>query len=138
MINPFAVESYVIPIAAHVVALPAAGAGTTTPALALDQTSGHKFTLEVSVPALPSLADGKALTVNMEDSADGQSWADLAAFPSVTITGASTAGGVPVVFSSRVPATASTNARIKFSIAADGGDSTAVEALVRWAFVPPA
>ena len=111
-------------------ALPAAGAnhntgtidlGSTNPGLAVES-----FELEIAIPALPSLAEGKTLTVKVQDSADNSTYADVAELASVVVTGAADAKGsdkkTAVV---RLPPGARRYLQANIAVAASGGDNTA-------------
>lgn len=75
-------------------ALPAAGATAYTDALdigVVDASFDH-VEIEMALPALPSLADTKNITVSLQDSADGTTFASLS-MPTLVVTGIATGQG---------------------------------------------
>lgn len=110
-------------------ALPAAGAnhntgtidlGSTNPGLAVES-----FEVEIAIPALPSLAADKTLTVKLQDSADDSTYADIAALASVVVTGVSTSGSAAKTVSVRLPSSVKRYIQANLAVAAEGGDNTA-------------
>ena len=109
------------------VALPAAGASASTDALdlmAVLQTECH-FEVEVSVPALANLAEAKTLTVTLEDSADGVTFAPVAGLAPLEVTGGSGGGASAASLRVRLPWAARRHLRATADVEAAGGDNTA-------------
>lgn len=102
------------------VALPAAGASAQTDAIDLMQGPDQepRFEVEVSLPALPSLADTKSATVTLQDSADNVTFAAIAALAALVVTGAGGAGAAAASRKVRLP----TNTRqyVRANVAVDG------------------
>ena len=111
-------------------ALPAAGAnhntgtidlGSTNPGLAVES-----FEVEIAIPALPSLAEGKTLTVKVQDSADDSTYADVAALATLVVTGAaSAAGSAAATRTVRLPSSVKRYIQANLAVASSGGDNTA-------------
>lgn len=118
-------------------ALPAAAANHNTDALDTEQTVGgilENIAFEVVIPALPSLADAKSLTVKVQDSADNSSFADLDPLISTTVTGASSAGSAAKTVRFRLPPSARRYIALNLAVAASGGDNTAKSVTFRMLF----
>ena len=109
------------------VALPAAAATATTDPFNLIQKPPHEchFEVELSLPALPSLADTKKATVTLEDSEDGITFATIAALASMEVTGAGGAGAAAVIRKVRLPSDVRQYIRAKVAVEAAGGNNTA-------------
>ena len=110
-------------------ACPAAGASVNTATIdtgSAGDASLANAVVEIAIPALPSLADGKTLTVKLQDSADNSTYADVAELASVVVTGAADAKGsdkkTAVV---RLPPGARRYLQANIAVAASGGDNTA-------------
>ena len=110
-------------------ACPAAGASVNTATIdtgSAGDASLANAVVEIAIPALPSLADGKTLTVKVQDSADNSTYADVAELASVVVTGAADAKGsdkkTAVV---RLPPGARRYLQANIAVAASGGDNTA-------------
>ena len=116
--------------------LPAAGGEASTTPLDLTQGPPQEdcYELEVHVPALPSLADGKSATVILEDSADAVSFVTIAALASIKVTGAGGAGAAEL--SRRVCLPAMTRQHVRATVAVDaaGGDNTAKQVTMAMLF----
>jgi hypothetical protein len=72
-----------------------AQAGVNSATFDLEQVAGgliEELLLEVAVPAVPGISDTKVLTFQLQDSADGSSWAAVDPSISTTTTGASGTG----------------------------------------------
>ena len=108
-------------------ALPAAGATAHTEVLDLMQGPYQEphFEVEVSLPALPSLADGKSATATLEDSADGVNFNAVAALEPLVVTGAGGNGSPLAVRKLRIPSDTRQYLRAAVVVEADGGDNTA-------------
>jgi hypothetical protein len=111
----------------NTVALPAAAATATTEPFNLTQKPPHEchFEVELTLPALPSLADTKKATVTLEDSADGITFANIAALASLEVIGAGGAGAATITRKVRLPSDARQYIRAKVAVEAAGGNNTA-------------
>lgn len=109
------------------VALPAAGETAVTTAFNLTQVPPHEchFEVELSLPALPSLADTKKAVVTLEDSEDGTTFAAIGALATLEVTGAGGAGAAAVTRKVRLPSDVRQYVRAKAAVDAAGGDNTA-------------
>ena len=109
------------------VALPAAAATATTEPFNLTQKPPHEchFEVELTLPALPSLADTKKATVTLEDSEDGITFAAIAALASLEVIGAGGAGASTVTRKVRLPSDVRQYIRAKVAVEAAGGNNTA-------------
>ncbi len=110
-------------------ALPAAGATAVTEAFDLMQGpyQESEFDVEVSFPALPSLADTKSATATLEDSADGVTFAAIAALAAFKVTGAGGAGSALAVRKLRIPSDTRQYLRANVAVDAAGGNNTALK-----------
>jgi len=111
-----------------VLALPAAAANISGAGIDLEQANGgisDDVDFEIAIPALPNLADAKALTVTVQDSADGTTYAALDPSQVTTVTGASGAGSAAKTVRFRLPPQARRYVGLHLAVAASGGDSTA-------------
>ena len=108
-------------------ALPAAGAAASTDPINLTQVPPHEchFEMELTLPALPSLADGKKATVELEDSADGENFASIAALAALEVTGAGGNGSAETIRRVRLPSDTRQHVRVTATVEAAGGDNTA-------------
>jgi len=115
-------------------ACPAAGANHNTDTIDLGCTnpgaSVESFEVEIAIPALPNLADGKTLTVKLQDSADDTSFADIAELASVVVTGASSNGSAAATRTVRLPSTTKRYVQANLAVAGSGGDNTAKSVVV--------
>ena len=111
----------------NTVALPAAAATATTEPFNLIQKPPHEchFEVELTLPALPSLADTKKATVTLEDSADGITFTAIAALASLEVIGAGGAGAANITRKVRLPSDARQYIRAKVAVEAAGGNNTA-------------
>ncbi len=109
------------------VALPAAAVTATTEPFNLIQKPPHEchFEVELTLPSLPSLADTKKATVTLEDSADGTTFAPIAALASLEVTGVGGAGASTVTRKVRLPSDVRQYIRAKVAVEAAGGNNTA-------------
>ncbi len=110
-------------------ACPAAGANHNTATLDLKSTTAGAFAdsveVEIAIPALPSLADGKTLTVKLQDSADNTTFADIAQLASLVVTGATgTGGSAAATRVIRLPSSAKRYLQANLAVAGSGGDNT--------------
>jgi len=115
-------------------ACPAAGANHNTDTIDLGCTnpgaSVESFEVEIAIPALPNLADGKTLTVKLQDSADDTTFADIAELASVVVTGASSNGSAAATRTVRLPSTTKRYVQANLAVAGSGGDNTAKSVVV--------
>ena len=118
------------------VALPAAGATSTTEPFNLTLKPTHEchFEVELTLPALPSLADTKKASVTLEDSEDGSTFATIAALAPLELTGAGGAGASGVVRKVRLPSDVRQYIRAKAAVEASGGNNTAKSLTVALVF----
>ena len=108
-------------------ALPDAGNSASSESIdlsATEQTECH-FEVEITVPALANLADGKKLTVTLEDSADDASFAAIAGLAPLEVTGEVGGGSNAASLRVRLPNTTRRHLRATADVEAAGGDSTA-------------
>lgn len=110
-------------------ACPAAGANHNTPTLDLGSTNpgvtAEHFELEIAIPALPSLAADKTLTVKLQDSADDSTYADIEELASVVVTGVLAAGSAANTVAVRLPSSINRYIQANLAVSASGGDNTA-------------
>lgn len=111
-------------------ACPAAGANHNTATIDLKSTTAGAFAdsveVEIVIPALPSLAEGKTLTVKLQDSADDSTYADIPELASLVVTGAAlAAGSAAATRVIRLPSSAKRYLQANLAVAASGGDNTA-------------
>jgi hypothetical protein len=109
------------------VALPAAGANASTTAIDLDHLPPNefRFEIELTLPALPSLANTKKATVTVEDSADGTTFDPVPGFAPLEVTGAGGTGSAAAIRRVRPPSDLRRYLRAKVAVEADGGNNTA-------------
>lgn len=110
-------------------ACPAAGANHNTATLDLKSTTAGAFAdsveVEIVIPALPSLADDKTLTVKLQDSADNTTFADIPELASLVVTGVATGkGGAAATRVVRLPSSAKRYLQANLAVASNGGDNT--------------
>lgn len=110
-------------------ACPAAGANHNTGTLDLGCTnpgaSVESFEVEIAIPALPSLAADKTLTVKLQDSADDTTYADIEELASVVVTGVLTAGSAAKTVAVRLPSSINRYIQANLAVSASGGNNTA-------------
>ena len=109
------------------IALPAAAGTAHTDTLDLLQGPSQEahFEVELSFPALPGLANGKTASARLEDSADGVTFAAIAALEPLVVTGAGGNGSDLAIRKVRIPSDTQRHLRAAVSVDADGGDNTA-------------
>lgn len=118
-------------------ALPAAGASATSDTIDLGPNGGLHLTgaqLELELPALPSLVDAKTVTLTVRDSADDSTFADVAGYGGMVVTGAGGVGAGAKTWLLRFHNHVRRYVRIKIDVLAAGGDNTAksLTAAVVW------
>jgi hypothetical protein len=111
-------------------ALPAAAATNYSDAIdLLDSAPGIKTRnaeIEVVLPATPSLVDAKTVTLTLQDSADGSSFAAIPTLATIVATGASGAGAGAITRLFKLPETVRRYIRLKQDVLTAGGDNTAI------------
>jgi len=110
-------------------ACPAAGANHNTATLDLKSTTAGAFAdsveVEIVIPALPSLADGKVLAVKLQDSADDSTYADIPELAAVVVTGATgTGGSAAATHVIRLPSSARRYLQANLAVSTYGGNNT--------------
>jgi len=115
-------------------ACPAAGANHNTATIDLGcKNPGafvESFEVEIAIPALPSLAADKTLTVKLQDSADDSTYDDVEQLASVVVTGVSTNGSAAKTVAVRLPSDVQRYVQANLAVAAAGGDNTAKSVVV--------
>jgi len=115
-------------------ACPAAGANHNTDTIDLGcknpGASVESFEVEIAIPALPSLAADKTLTVKLQDSADNTTFADVEQLASVVVTGVSTSGSAASTVVVRLPSDVKRYIQANLAVASSGGDNTAKSVVV--------
>jgi len=115
-------------------ACPAAGANHNTDTIDLGcknpGASVESFEVEIAIPALPSLAADKTLTVKLQDSADDSTYADVEQLASVVVTGVSTNGSAASTVVVRLPSDVKRYVQANLAVATGGGDNTAKSVVV--------
>ena len=109
------------------VALAAAGASASTAPLDLSQTppNEHNFEVELTLPKLADLADGKSVTATLEDSEDGVSFAAIPELANFAVTGSGGNGSAAATRRVRLPSSARRQLRATVATEAAAGDLTA-------------
>lgn len=109
------------------IALPAAGASAVTASLDFGTAlpGPQKITLALELPALPSLANTKTATLEVEDSADNSSFAPIPGTGNMSVVGAGGTGAAAKIFRLNLPPVFRRYVRAKATVQADGGDNTA-------------
>jgi len=109
------------------VALAAAGASVSTPPLDLSQPppNEHQFEVELALPDLADLADGKSVTATLEDSEDGESFAAIPELAALVVTGSGGTGSAAATRRVRLPSSARRHLRATAATQADAGNLTA-------------
>lgn len=107
-------------------ALPAQNTTGNTASLDLGVGNFDGISLRVNVPATPSLANSQTLTITIQDSADNSSFAAVAQYETIVMTGAGGVGSAAV--ERTYPLTPSIRRYVRISVAASAtaGDNTAV------------
>lgn len=115
-------------------ACPAANSNHNTDTIDLGCTnpgaSVESFEVEIAIPALPSLASDKTLTVKLQDSADNTTFDDIEQLASVVVTGVSTSGSAASTVVVRLPSNVKRYIQANLAVAASGGDNTAKSVVV--------
>lgn len=112
--------------------LPAAGADNASPSIdlgaALPWPTTENIQAELTVPALPNLANEKTAVFIFEDSDDGESFDPIAELAPLELEGATaTPGSLGDVRSVYFPPSVRRHVRVACEVEADGGNSTSVE-----------
>ncbi len=108
------------------VALPAAGATAYTDTLDLLQGPYQEaqFEVELSLPALPAVADGKSVSVRLEDSEDGVNFSAIPALAFFKVTGSGGLGSDESIRKLRLPSDTRQYLRASVVVDAAGGNNT--------------
>ena len=80
----------------------------------------------VSIPATPSLADTKNITLTLQDSADNSTFAAIAAEATLVVTGAGGAGAAAASRRVKFPPTTRRYVRLSAAVDSAGGSNIAV------------
>lgn len=112
------------------VALPAAAASALTAVVDLgaDRAGplGHTLEVHLSLPALPNLADGKSVTVNLQDcDTEGGAYATIPTTGTMSVAGAGGAGAAAKTWRLYLPPHTRRYLKAQVSVEALGGDNTA-------------
>lgn len=111
-------------------ALPAAAATNYSDAIdLLDSAPGLKMRnaeIEVALPATPLLVDAKTVTLTLQDSADGSSFAAIPTLAPIVATGVSTSGAAAITRLFKLPENVRRYIRLKQDVLTGGGDNTAI------------
>ena len=111
-------------------ALPAAGATANATAIDLGSVTlgaaAESCELLIELPATPSLADTKKVTITVEDSADNSSFAAIGGLATLVATGAGGAGAAATSQRYKLPTTTRRYLRFSAAVEASGGTNTAV------------
>ena len=115
-----------------ITALPAAAATNYSASIDLGlapTTEGAVLgaSLEIYLPATPSLVDAKTVILTLQDSADDSSFAAVANVGTVTATGASGAGAAAITREVPIPCSIRRYVRISQAVLTAGGDNTAIK-----------
>lgn len=118
-------------------ALPAAGA--TNYSAAIDTANvnpGRLYDVEllIELPATPSLVDAKTITLQVQDSADGVTFANVADIPAQVATGAGGVGAAALAYQCKLPIGLRRYVRLANTVLAAGGDSTAISSSLSFVF----
>lgn len=115
-------------------ALPAAGASVTSSGIPVGKGEFDGIDLLIEIPATPNLVDDKSVTVKLQDSADGESFADVSEYASIVVTGAGGLGAAAKSVQLRMPRTVREHIALNIDTEAAGGDNTAIKATLQLVF----
>jgi hypothetical protein len=119
-------------------ALPAANANNNHDAIDLGAVTPYPtteaFVVELSVPALPNLANSISATFTFQDSANGTDFASIAGLATLVMTGAGGTGAPAASRTVMLPPNVRRYVRVNQAVANTGGDNTAVSSTVRLLF----
>lgn len=104
-----------------------AQAGAASRGFDLDQVDAgviEGIQLEVAIPAVPGIADGKVLTFTLEDSTDGVTFAAVDPLQTTTVVGAGGAGSPAKVVELRFPPSVRRYVRMAQTASASAGTFT--------------
>ena len=109
-------------------ACPAANTNHNTATIDLKSTTAGAFAdsveVEIVIPALKNLANGKTLTVKLQDSADDSTYADIPELAAFIVTGADSKGSAAATRVIRLPSSAKRYLRANLAVATAGNDNT--------------
>lgn len=115
-------------------ALPAAAATANSTAIDLESEAPgvvlETIELEVSIPALPALADDKTLTVTIQDSADGTTFAAIESLADIVLEGSGGEGNSGKTRRYKLPGNTRRYIRVSAAVEAAGGNNTGVSVTV--------
>lgn len=116
-------------------ALPAAGASNASASIDLGSTvlgpAADNIEVLISLPATPSLADTKSVTLTLKDSADDSTFAAITGVSTLVVTGAGGAGASASSRQIRLPSTTRRYLRLDAAVEASGGDNTAISTTLK-------
>ncbi|HEX3817671.1 MAG TPA: hypothetical protein VHW03_05230 [Chthoniobacterales bacterium] len=110
-------------------ALPAAGASNNTASIDTGNANPGRIPnveMVFAMPATPSLADTKNITLTLQDSADNSSFALVTDIPAKIVTGAGGVGGAGLIYQCKLPIALRRYVRLDAAVDASGGDNTAL------------
>jgi hypothetical protein len=115
-------------------ALPAAGAGNDSASIDTNNINPGRLgdpetanpELLIELPATPSLVDAKTITLTLQDSADGVTFANQTDVPAQVVTGGGGLGGGAVAYQFKMPIGLRRYIRLDQAVLAAGGDNTAI------------
>jgi len=120
------------------IALPAAGATANSTAIDLGSSQPgqlvNDFDVLIEVPAVPNLVDAKTITLNLQDSDDNVTFADIPEVADLVMTGAGGVGAAAASQRVKLPISVRRYLRLSPTVLAAGGDSTAVSATLSLVF----
>ena len=108
-------------------ALPAANANNNTATFDLGAGGyvAEEIEVEISIPALPDLADTKLVTIKVQDSADDSSYSTVDPLIQTTVVGAGGVGCAAKIVRFRLPAGVRRYIQFYQAVEASGGTNTA-------------
>jgi len=106
-------------------ALPAAGASNVSATITLGKGVPEELQVELSVPALPSLADTKTATFTFQDSADDSSFTAIPELATLVLTGTGGTGAAAATRTVSLPPSVREYLNVACAVAGSGGDNTA-------------
>ena len=111
-------------------ALPAAAAANETDSINLQVNAAgvnqDRIDWRISIPATPSLANTKTITLTLKDSADDSSFDAVPGIAPIVLTGAGGVGAAALSRIVKLPPSTRRYLRLDAAVEADGGNNTAV------------
>lgn len=115
--------------------LPAANAANASASIDLGSTvlgpAADNIEVLISIPATPSLADTKSITLTLKESADDSTFAAIPGVGTLVVTGSGGAGAAAASRSLRLPSTTRRYLRLDAAVEASGGDNTAISTTLK-------